>query len=138
MAHRATGIGNRIILMGFQEERLVGLMAVLAEAGDVLAEEMGGRSRPMGIVTTQASRGHGLMLAFRLIDSLTQLLMALHTEFVAGELEVELVGRGMGIMAFDATSLGDDFVAALCLFGYHRLVAGVADLAGIGRQKLAV
>ena len=138
MTRGAVGISNRVILMGFQKERLVGLMAVLAETGDVLLEKMEGRGRPMGIVAIQASRGHGLMLAFRLIYGVAQFLVAIQAEFVAGELKIELVCRCMGIMAFDAIAVCNDLVAALRLFGEHRRMARVAYLAGIGRKKLAV
>jgi hypothetical protein len=138
MAHRATGIAHRIILMDLQEERLVGLMTVLAEARDVLLEEMEGRRRPVGVVARQASLGHGLMLAFRLVYCVAQFLVARNAEIVAGEFEIELVGRRMGVMTFDATPLCNDLVAALRLFGYYRRMARVAYLAGIGLQKLCI
>ena len=124
--------------MDFQEERLVRLMAVLTKAGDVLLEEMEGRGRPVGIMAGQTSRGHGLVLAFRFAYCFAQRLMALNAEFVAGKLEIELVGRRMGVMAFDATSLCNDLVAALRLLGYYGRMACVAYFAGISREKLAL
>ena len=124
--------------MGLQEERFVGLMTVLAEARDVLLEEMEGRRRPVGVVARQASLGHGLVLAFRLVYCRAQFLVAFNAEFVACDLEIELVGRRMGVMTFDAAPLRNDLVAALRIFGYYRRVARVAYLAGIGLQKLCI
>jgi hypothetical protein len=78
------------------------------------------------------------MLVFRLIDGITQLFVTFKAELVAGELEIILVGRTMGIMAFDTTALNNGFVATLCFFGDYLRMTSVTNFIGISRKKLAV
>ena len=138
MARGTVGIGNRIILMDFLKERLVGLMAVLAEARNIFIQEMLGSRRPVGIVAIQASRGHWIVPVFRFFYGITQSLVTLYTEFVSGEHKIEFISCGMGVMAFDTFSFCNHLVAAAGICRYYRRMAIITDFIGARCQKPAV
>jgi hypothetical protein len=138
VAHRAAGIADRIIRMNLYKERLISLMAILAETGDVLLQKMFAFGRAVGIMAVQASRRNGPVLVFRLVYGVAQFLVAIKAQLVSRELKVEFIGRSMRIMTFDATTFGNRLVAALCLFRDDFSVAGIANILSISRQKFAM
>jgi hypothetical protein len=67
VTHRAAGIADRIICMDLYKERLISLMAILTETGDVLLQKVFSFGRAVGIMAVQTSGGYGPVLMFRLV-----------------------------------------------------------------------
>jgi hypothetical protein len=64
--------------------------------------------------------------------------MATEAQVIAIFYKIKLVICGVGVMAFYAAALQDDFMDAKRLLRYHRFMAFIADFICIFRQKFAV
>src|SRR4030042_6729614 len=111
-------------------------MAAYTEGDQIIFEKMFPFGGSMRIVAVDTSFLHRIMLEFYLCHSITNILMAIKTEFISCLQKNEFIFRCVGIMAFYAISLHDDFMAAFGIFGHNSFMAFGADLARILIQQL--
>ena len=138
MTRGATGCSNGIVHMLLDKDRLVGFMATGTEGISVIFQKQREFCRAVRVVTGKTPFFHRTMLEFDLWNLLPHCFVAIIAKRVARLQEIELVGGGMGIVAFAAVKFRDRFMNADCILGNQPAMAGSADPACVSGEQFVV
>ncbi len=129
MAHGALAVLHRIVRMCLDKNRLVYIMATLAERRHLIIQQRCGLGRSMRIMAVDAAFLHRRVLELRLLDLLSLLFVAVVAQFIPLFTQIVLIIGSVRVMALDALAFKGNFVGAARVCRHDCGVAGHTELA---------
>ena len=134
----AAAIAHGIILVLFDEDGFIGLVAAFAERRHLVFKESRGLRGPMRVVAVDAPFLHRVVLEFYLCNRVHLVFMAAVAQLVAAFEQIVLIVRGVWIVALYTLAFQSDLVRAACLLRQYPDMARQADPAHVGRQLFRI
>jgi len=138
MAGTAVRFRHRIIHMLFHEVGLVCFMAAHTEGRQIIFQKIISFRRSMWVVATDTSFLHRTVLESRFGNSISNILVAIKTEFVPCFQKDKFVSGGVGIVAFYTIAFHHNFMTAFGIFRHDPFMTLIADLVWILAQQLSM
>jgi hypothetical protein len=106
-------------------------MAAHTEGRQIIFQKMISFGRSMRIVATNTSLLHRTVLELCFGNSISNIFVAIKTEFIPCFQKDKLVSGGMGIMALYTIAFHDNFMTAFGVFRHNPLMTLIADFVWI-------
>jgi len=134
----AAAIADGIILVLFDEDGFIDLVAAFAERRHLVGKESRGLRGPVRVVAVDAPFLHRVVLEFDLCNRVHLVFMAAIAQLVAALEQIVLIVRGVRIVALYALAFHSDLVRAACFLRQYPGMARKADPAHLGRQLFRI
>jgi len=106
-------------------------MAAHTEGRQIIFQKMNSFGRSMRIVATDTSLLHRTMLELCFGNSISNIFVAIKTEFVSCLQKDKFVSGGMGIMTLYTIAFHHNFMTALWIFRHDPFMTLIADFVRI-------